>query len=133
MFGIDAPFSDDERARLRRLIEHTYDQFVDRVANARGLTPEAVNQVGGGRVWTGRQALERGLVDELGGLEAALVHARKAGGLPETARLRQARGDGGMGLPTGGAAGALAYAIDTATMLNRAGTWLLSPLWHQGA
>ncbi|MGB2940578.1 MAG: signal peptide peptidase SppA [Candidatus Dormiibacterota bacterium] len=128
MFGIDSPFSDDERARMRRLIEHTYDQFVDRVAEARGQTREAVDAVAGGRVWTGRQALERGLVDELGGVEVALAHARSAAGLPATAPLREARGEGGMGLPTGGGGGLLVYALESAHRLNRASTWLLSPL-----
>ena len=49
---------------------------MDRVARGRKLTPEAVDAVGGGRVWTGAQALEQGLVDELGDLRAAIKKAR---------------------------------------------------------
>jgi protease-4 len=142
IFGLDTPFTDEERERVRALVEHTYLQFVDRVARSRGMTREEVDAVAGGRVWTGRQALERGLVDELGGLAAALAHLRTLAGLPEWARLREIRGEPVAGPPSGaasptggssigvgvGAASALAYALESAALLSRAVTWLLSPL-----
>lgn len=128
MFGLEAPFSDAERARLRELIEHTYEQFIDRVAKARGLPRDALEPIAGGRVWTGRQALEHGLVDELGGLERAIAHARSLAGLSESAPIREA-GFAGDLAPTGDPPpSTLAYALEAAYSLNRSGTWLLCPL-----
>lgn len=80
-----APFTDAQRARMAQIVERIYRQFVEHVARARQLTPEAVDAVGGGRVWTGAQALERQLVDELGDFQAALARARALAGLPADA------------------------------------------------
>ncbi|MCB0215656.1 MAG: S49 family peptidase [Caldilineae bacterium] len=77
----ETPFSPAERARAWQAIERTYAVFVDRVSRARGLTPAEVDAIGGGRVWTGRQAMEQGLVDAIGGLEAGLIKARQLAGL----------------------------------------------------
>src|SRR6185369_2876135 len=63
IFSDSAPFSDAQRAQMRQLIEHVYQQFIQRVADSRKMSVEAVDAVGGGRVWMGVQALERGLVD----------------------------------------------------------------------
>jgi protease-4 len=133
MFGLEAPFTDEERARLRGLIEHTYQQFIERVAKARGLPLDGLNAIAGGRVWTGRQALERGLVDELGGLERAIAHARALAGLKDAAPVREARPGRDLGPASAGATTALAYALEAARSLNGSGTWLLWPLvpWPQ--
>jgi protease IV len=80
-----APFSDAQRAQMRASITHIYEQFIGHVARARGLTTDAVDAVGGGRVWTGAQALEHKLVDELGDLRAALAKARALANLPDDA------------------------------------------------
>lgn len=85
LMGDGAPFTEAQRALMRASVEDTYRLFVERVAASRRLTPEAVDAVGGGRVWSGQQALERGLVDELGDLKAAVAKARALAGLPETA------------------------------------------------
>lgn len=77
MFSSLARFSDHERKVLREHMEHTYDTFVNRVAKGRNMSFDAVHKVAQGRVWTGRQAAEVGLVDKLGGLDDALVEARK--------------------------------------------------------
>jgi protease-4 len=128
MFGLEAPFSEEERARLRGLIEHTYEQFVDRVATARGRPRGEIEAIAGGRVWTGRQALEHGLIDELGGLERAIAHARSLAGLSPSAPLREADSGGDLA-PVGGAPPTtIAYALEAAYSLNRSGTWLLCPL-----
>jgi protease-4 len=58
-----------------------YDDFVSRVAEGRGLSKSEVDRVAQGRVWTGAQALERKLVDRLGGLEDALAEAKRRAGL----------------------------------------------------
>jgi protease-4 len=70
-----------ERAAVRELMEQTYATFVDRVAAGRHLEREKVLALAQGRVWTGSDALDRGLVDRLGGLDAALAEAAQLGGL----------------------------------------------------
>ncbi len=75
-------FTEEERGRVEAMLQETYDTFVDRVSTARGLSPAEVDAVGRGRVWTGRQALARGLVDRIGGLSVALEAAREAAGIP---------------------------------------------------
>jgi protease-4 len=70
-------FSPAERARLEGQMQETYDLFLSRVAEGRDKTTEEIHAVGQGRVWTGRQALGHGLVDELGGLDAAISLARE--------------------------------------------------------
>jgi protease-4 len=74
------PFSAEERRRLLVQTEVTYARFVDRVARGRGMTPDAVQAVARGRVWTGRQAKERGLVDVLGDFRAAVNAAKELTG-----------------------------------------------------
>ena len=85
------PYSRAEAARVRAVVDRIYDDFLDHVATARGLDRSAVEAVAEGRVWTGRQALEHGLVDDLGGLDTALATARDrigvADGAPLTVRL----------------------------------------------
>jgi protease-4 len=76
-----APFSHEERARIRAQIGATYAQFTDRVARGRGMTGEEVEAIARGRVWTGEQAQARGLVDALGDLHAAVERARELAGL----------------------------------------------------
>ena len=80
-------FTDDEREALRVKILQFYDMFLSRVAEGRHMTKEQVNAVGQGRVWTGQQAKQLGLVDRLGGLREALAAAREAGGLPYDAPI----------------------------------------------
>lgn len=76
------PFSTDERERYRQKLEQFYELFLERVASGRKLDRKAVHEVAQGRVWTGAQAQERGLVDEVGGLRQAIAHARALGRLP---------------------------------------------------
>lgn len=75
------PLSEEAREVLRRDVRSIYAQFLARVAEGRAMEPEAVDAVGGGRVWTGSQAVERGLVDALGGLREAAREAKLAVGL----------------------------------------------------
>jgi protease-4 len=78
-------FTPDEEAELHHKIEQFYDTFLDRVSSGRGMSKDQVDGVGRGRVWTGQQALERHLVDHLGGLRDALEAARAAAHLPKDA------------------------------------------------
>jgi protease-4 len=71
------PFSPDERAKVLEQMQATYDAFVEKAAAGRNTTPEKIDAVGQGRVWTGQQARQIGLVDELGGLERALALAKE--------------------------------------------------------
>jgi protease-4 len=71
------PFSKEQRARLEEQLHATYDLFLARVAESRKSTPERIDSVGQGRVWTGRQALQLKLVDELGGLDTAIQIAKQ--------------------------------------------------------
>lgn len=75
------PLPPQTRRRLRADVRGVYQTFVGRVAAGRGLTEEAVDAVGQGRVWTGAQARELGLVDVLGGLRTAVLEAKSAAGL----------------------------------------------------
>ncbi|NUP09467.1 MAG: signal peptide peptidase SppA [Polyangiaceae bacterium] len=70
------PFSEEERVVLTEKVKQFYDLFIARVAEGRKMKPEEVDAVGRGRVWSGRQAKERKLVDRVGGLREALEEAR---------------------------------------------------------
>jgi len=77
------PFTADERAKMTESVQAIYDTFIERVADGRGKAPEDVDRVAQGRVWTGRQALEHGLVDALGGLTEAVAMAKARAGMAE--------------------------------------------------
>ena len=76
-------FNAKETAAMQAYIERGYDLFLTRVANGRGMTKEAVNEIAQGRVWTGQQALEIGLVDQLGSLEDAIAYAAELAETPD--------------------------------------------------
>ncbi len=76
------PFSPEERARVLEHMQATYDTFVEKAAAGRNTTPEKIDAVGQGRVWTGQQAKGLGLVDELGGLERAVEIAKQEARIP---------------------------------------------------
>jgi protease IV len=71
------PFSPEEKQRMAEHMQATYNTFVEKAAQGRNTTPEKIDAVGQGRVWTGRQAKQIGLVDELGGLERAVSIAKQ--------------------------------------------------------
>lgn len=75
--------SEDEVRVLRRQLESFYAEFKDRVSRGRNISPEDLEEIAGGRVWTGTEALENGLVDETGGLRTALEKARELGGVKD--------------------------------------------------
>lgn len=90
MYSSRRPFADDERERLAATVDAIYDDFVGKVAAGRGREVPEIEAVARGRVWTGRDALGLGLVDELGGLRDAVRIARERAGLPEEAPLTPA-------------------------------------------
>jgi protease-4 len=77
----------DERAMVQADIDRFYARFIDRVHSGRGMTPQAVDSVAQGRIWTGAQALSRGLIDRVGGLDEAVRLASELAGLPEDVRV----------------------------------------------
>ncbi|TDC77182.1 signal peptide peptidase SppA [Actinomadura sp. 7K507] len=81
-------FSDSEWERVNASLDKIYDDFTSRVAEGRGLSRERVHELARGRVWTGADAKEQGLVDELGGIDKALDVARKKSGLAADAPVR---------------------------------------------
>lgn len=72
-------FSPTERERVEKMMKTIYDDFVNKAAAGRKTTYDEIHAVAQGRVWTGKQAKELGLVDEIGGLETALTIAKKQG------------------------------------------------------
>jgi protease-4 len=85
------PMTQKERDLLQSVIDDTYNQFVDAVKDGRGMDREKVLELADGRVYTGKQAKELGLVDELGDIEDAIKIAGKMGdieGVPRTIRER---------------------------------------------
>ena len=80
MGNMTRSFNDAEKAALQNYINNGYKLFVQRCAEGRGMSVEAIEKIAEGRVWTGSMAKELGLVDELGGLDKALeIAAQKAG------------------------------------------------------
>jgi protease IV len=121
----ERPFTDEERRILEREIGHSYGQFLDAVARARRMTRDELAPIAQGKVWTGRQALERKLVDELGGLDAGVRKARALAGLKQDVPVREARGPRRMIPPLvapAPAGGWLGYALEGLTLLSRAPT-----------
>jgi protease IV len=70
-------YNPDELAKLQEQLQAFYDQFVEKVAESRHSTPEKIDALAQGRVWTGRQAKQNGLVDQLGGLNTAIAIAKQ--------------------------------------------------------
>ncbi len=82
MFSTRTSYSSAERAALERWLDRIYEAFVGKVAAGRGMGRDAVHAVARGRIWTGADAAERGLVDELGGLDRAVELATERAGIP---------------------------------------------------
>jgi protease IV len=87
-WSINAPFTPEQKAQVEAEADLFYTDFVERVADGRNLTVDAVDAVARGRVWTGADALDHGLVDELGGLRAAVRKAKVLAGLDEDDKVR---------------------------------------------
>ena len=80
-FDITRPLSGDVKQIIQQVINSGYEKFISKVATARNIDKAKVDLNARGRVWSGAQAKERGLVDELGGLNDSIVLARKLTGL----------------------------------------------------
>lgn len=87
MLSLTRPFTAEETAFMQKGIEAVYTKFIGIVADGRGMTPQAVDDIAQGRVWTGADALTIGLVDEMGTLEDAINWAAAAAGDPSMSKL----------------------------------------------
>lgn len=87
-WSINAPFTAAQQGQVETLADVFYADFVARVAEGRNMSTEEVDAVARGRVWTGADAAERGLVDELGGLRTAVRRAKVLAGLDADAQVR---------------------------------------------
>jgi protease-4 len=88
LFSEQQNFTPTQRAYIEKSLNETYGEFTKGVANGRKMTVEAVDKVGKGRVWSGSQAKELGLVDELGGLDRAIEVAKDLAKIPASESVR---------------------------------------------
>jgi len=140
IFSPFRPFTLDERKVLKEEILWTYEQFLSKAVEGRGLTRDEVDAVGKGRIWTGRQAKDRKLVDELGGLTMALGLAKKEAGIDADEEVRldvwpkkrsfwqAVFSRSGIGLDIRSAAGREKI-LDAVRMMNRTKIWAVMPFW----
>jgi protease IV len=141
-FSMFRPFTGDERKVLKEEILWTYEQFLIRTAEGRNLSRDQVDAVGQGRIWTGRQAKERGLVDELGGLTMALGLAKKEAGIDAGEDVRMAVwpqkrtfwqslfSRPGLAAEIKTAAGR-DRVLTAARMMNETRIWAIMPFWER--
>lgn len=87
-WSVNAPFTEEQHAHVEAEADLFYTDFVQRVADGRGMTVEDVDAVARGRVWTGADALDHGLVDELGGLRTAIDRAKVLAGFDADAEVK---------------------------------------------
>jgi len=87
MFSDYRPWNDEERQKMRGLLGDFYGHFVDKAAEGRKRKREEIEEVAQGRVWTGSAALKCGLVDQLGGLQQAMVLAKEKAGIGRDAEV----------------------------------------------
>ncbi|OCB54060.1 signal peptide peptidase SppA [Mycobacterium vulneris] len=84
----NAPFTDEQHTQIEAETDLLYTDFISRVADGRKLSVAQVDEVARGRIWTGADALEHGLVDELGGLRTAITRAKVLAGLDPDTKVR---------------------------------------------
>ena len=87
-YNVDEPFTPEQSERYAEDILRMYEEFLRIVAEGRGMSVEEVRAVAEGRVWTGQQAIERGLVDRLGGYDVALLAAKELAGIDADADVQ---------------------------------------------
>lgn len=82
IFRESEKFTDSERAKFQEFLKGTYDDFIGKVAKGRNKDTTYIDTIGQGRVWTGAQGKEKGLVDEYGGLDKAIEFAKQLAKIP---------------------------------------------------
>ena len=81
LYTVTRPLTDAERAIIQRGVNEGYETFTQKAADARGMSQDELKKIASGRVWSGEQALENGLVDELGSFNDAIEMAAEAAGI----------------------------------------------------
>ena len=134
--------SKDELEVLEGQMQHFYTGFRDRVVQGREIPPPDLEEIAGGRVWTGAEALENGLIDETGGFRAAVARARRLGDLdgeygpvikvspPKGGR--PAPGAPADGAPSNPVLDAVSEGLDAFADLSATRTWAISPYEASG-
>ena len=89
LFTISRPKTDAELAVLQRTIDHIYDDFLKHVSDARHIPVDGVKEMAQGRVWSGNQAIKLHLVDEIGGLQAAISYAGTSANLGDNPKITE--------------------------------------------
>ena len=89
LFTISRPKTDAELAVLQRTIDHIYDDFLKHVSDARHIPVDGVKEIAQGRVWSGSQAIKLHLVDEIGGLQAAISYAGTSANLGDNPKITE--------------------------------------------
>lgn len=87
MLSLTKPFTEEEREIIKKETREFYEDFIEKVAEGRGLSIAKVDSVGRGRIWTGNQAKDIGLIDEIGGLKEAVRIAKMRAGISEDAKI----------------------------------------------
>ncbi|MEM9340300.1 MAG: signal peptide peptidase SppA [Bacteroidota bacterium] len=87
IYTVTRQLNDQEKAIIQSTVDEGYEVFTQKVAENRGMTQERVKEVGGGRVWSGEQALEKGLVDQLGSFNDAVELAAEKAGIADDYRV----------------------------------------------
>jgi protease-4 len=118
----EKPYTKEERQIVQHEVEWVYERFLEIVGKSRRMPRDELHPIAAGRVWTGRQALERRLVDELGGLEAAVTKARSLAGLSDRAPAREVRPARKQIAPRAlpNPAGYVGYIVEGMSLLSRA-------------
>ena len=80
-------YTQGEKKQLQNEIKDVYDDFIKRVSTGRSISPKKVERIAQGRVWTGAQALEKGLIDSIGGFLAAFDELKRSAGIPVTEKV----------------------------------------------
>ena len=88
IFSSSGKFTDSQRDVVKKMMEDMYGQFTSKAAKGRNMPVEKLAKLAGGRVYTGRQAKENGLIDELGTLHDAVAEAKKLAGLDASTEVR---------------------------------------------
>ena len=83
IYTVTRPLRASERAIIQRGVNEGYETFTQKAADARGMTQDELKKIASGRVWSGEQALENGLIDQLGSFDDAIELAVKAAGIED--------------------------------------------------
>jgi protease-4 len=87
IYGELENWNDDQRAIVERMLDRIYSDFLERVATSRDMSEDDVDAIARGRVWTGEQALARGLIDQVGGFTDAVDMAKELAGIDSDVRV----------------------------------------------